>query len=355
MKAIIVIASLEIGGAERVASILSNNWIKQNNEVEIILLTNAEIFYDIDPRIKVTKFHFKVNSSGVSKLFALIKLSRAFRKYLKCNDADFILSFMNKYNIFTLCSLLGLGKKIIVSERDSPTEKLPIITSFLRNITYRKAHGVITQSSMSKSFIKAVTGNTNVISIPNPIQLDITETVHSSRENIILNVGRLVHKKGQKYLLEAFAQTQSRANWKIYFIGDGPLKHTLEELAIKLKIENNVCFKGFTKDVKSYYERAKIFAFPSIFEGFPNALAEAMVSGNACVSFDCDTGPRDIIDDGTNGFLIENKNIEMFAKKLQLLMNSDELINKMSHEAQKIKEKVDPKFICEEYLNFCKS
>ena len=88
-------------------------------------------------------------------------------------------------------------------------------------------------------------------------------------------------------------------------------------------------------------------------EGFPNALVEAMSAGLPCVSFDCDAGPRDIIDDGTNGYLVPLQDIATFSEKLEILMKNTELRTTIGSEAMKIQEALDTKKIADEFLDFC--
>ena len=354
MKIVLVIPSLLPGGAERVVSILSQNWVNKKFDVEIVLLTKTNKFYNLDPRIKITEFDYKINLKGIRKIFSLIKLAFKFRKHLSSSRPDFVLSFMNKYNVFTLIALKGLGIKTIVSERDSPTEVLPKITEFLRKRTYKYANGIICQSELSKKYIIERTGNKNVISLANPIYRNkkFKSRNIDNKKNIIINVGRLVPKKGQKYLIEAFSKLNNK-KWELYFIGDGPLKSELVELAKSLEIDDRVKFIGFIKDFEHWFSKSKIFAFTSVLEGYPNALAEAMVNGMACVSFDCDTGPRDIIQDGTNGFLIEVGNVSQLTEKIESLIKNNDLISEFSANALDLYERVNPSYICDQYLNFC--
>lgn len=352
MKIFLVIPTLYAGGAERVMSILANNWSKKHDiEVEILLLANSTPFYKIDSRVKITNLGFKTNEQSFFRMISLMKLFFRFRKYVKKNRPDFVLCFMTKNNIFTLLSLFNCNIKTFVSERDSPTEKIPWITSFLRDKVYRLAEGIICQSKMSKEFIETETENKNVISIPNPL-VAVDNNNPNNREKIILNVGRLVEKKGQKYLIEAFSKLEC-PNWKLVILGDGHLKEKLKKQVDKLGLQESIIFKGTVSNVNDWYQKSAIFAFPSILEGYPNALAEAMCNGMACVSFDCKTGPSDIIKNETNGFLIEEKNIADLTQKLQLLIDDEALRVKYSKEAFKLNKIVDQNVIANDYYNFC--
>lgn len=351
MKAFLVIPTLTVGGAERVVSIIANNWSNNNMDVHIVLLVGGKVSFVVKNKIVIHRLNFPINRRGFYKLFELIKLLFAFRKLIKQENPDFVLSFMNKYNLFVLCSLIGVKNRIIVSERDSPTEKLSYLVVFLRNIFYKYADGVLCQTEDSRRFIIAQTGNKNVISIPNPVEFK-DETIDVPKEKIILNVGRLVEKKGQKFLLEIFSNLKCN-NWKLVIVGDGPLKESLINLAKELNIYDRVMFIGNTSDVHKWYKKSSIFAFTSILEGFPNSLAEAMVNGLPCISFNCKTGPSDIIIHGVNGVLIEEKNILGFVDQLQMLIDNEELRNSYSKEARKIINKINSDFISSEYLKFC--
>lgn len=351
MKAFLVIPTLTVGGAERVVSIIANNWSNRNIDVHIVLLVGGKVNFIIKDNIVIHHLNFPINRRGFYKLFELMKLLFAFRKLSKLENPDFVLSFMNKYNVFVLFSLIGLNKRIIVSERDSPTEKLSYLVVFLRNIFYKYADGVLCQTEDSRRFIIAQTGNKNVISIPNPVEFK-DEIIGIPKEKIILNVGRLVEKKGQKFLLEIFSNLKCN-NWNLVILGDGPLKESLINLAKELNIYDRVMFIGSTSDVNTWYKKSSIFAFTSILEGFPNSLAEAMVNGLPCISFNCKTGPSDIIIHGVNGVLIEEKNIKGFVDQLQMLIDNEELRNSYSTEAVKLINKLNSDFISNEYLKFC--
>lgn len=216
-------------------------------------------------------------------------------------------------------------------DRSNPKKKHPILIRLLRKITYKNATGIIAQTSLSKEQLWKQTKNKNIKIIPNPIR-EVKLYSNLDREKIIINIGRLVPEKGQKYLLEAFSLLES-SEWKLVILGDGPLRQSLTDLAKNLGIQDRLIMPGSVKNVDEWLARSSIFAFSSISEGFPNALIEAMAAGLPCISFDCDAGPRDIIKDGKNGFLIPNKNTHLLTKKLNELIKHPNIAKDISNSA----------------------
>lgn len=351
MKAFLVIPTLTAGGAERVMSIIANIWSEyQDLEVHIVLLADDEIFYELRKNIIVHKLYFPIKPSIISRIINLIKLAYRFRKLTNKHAPEFILSFMNKYNVFVLLSLIGQNRKVFVSERDGSTEKIPVVRRILRDFTYKWARGVIAQTNVGKEFIKNTTGNKNVIVIPNPIREVINYQI--PKEKIILNVGRLVEKKGQKYLLDAFANAKIEG-WQLVFLGEGPLRQELELQAKRLGISHLVNFVGTVKDVDIWLSKSEIFCFPSILEGFPNALAEAMIAGLPCISFNCDSGPSDLIIDGENGFLVEVGDVTELEKKIQMLCENETIRMYLSNNARLVRQKLDANYLALKFYKFC--
>lgn len=350
-KIILVLPTLSQGGAERVMSELANEWASNGHNVLLVLLVKSPRFYKLDSKVELIDLAFDNEGNKFVKFIDSIKLLIRLRNLIKCKNPDFVLSFMDKYNVLTLIASFFLNVNIFVSDRNNPKEIIPKEIELLRKLLYRNAKGIIAQTSLAKEILFCKTNNSNIKVIPNPIK-NFSSISNFKKEKIILNVGRLVPEKGQHYLIEVMAHLKLD-KWKLIILGDGPLREELQKQIDDLNLNENVFLMGSVKNVDEWLRRSSIFAFTSISEGFPNALIEAMVAGLACVSFDCDAGPRDVLQDNINGYLIPLYDITAFKDVVQKLMGDDFLRNKIGLEARKVAESLSTKKIAQEYLNFC--
>ncbi|MDR6968288.1 glycosyltransferase involved in cell wall biosynthesis [Flavobacterium arsenatis] len=351
-KVCLIIPSLRHGGAERVISVLANQWAQNPNlEVFLLLMTKQDQFYTIDDRVKIIEpekgYQSTLLGRGLYSLWILYFL----RKSVNQIKPNTILSFCERYNNIVLLSLLGSRYPVFVSDRSNPEGNLGSLHENLRKTLYKKAKGIIAQTDTAKKVIYSKTKNKNIETIPNPLR-DIKDFSIVQKENIILNVGRFEWQKNQKGLVEAFSNLQNRENWKLLLVGVGSLRGELEQQIRQKNLEDQVILLDFQKDIDSYFQTAKIFAFTSISEGFPNVLLEAMANGLACVSYDCPTGPSELIQNEENGNLIPLHDQELFSAKLQLLMDDNDKRIKFGTKAVVVKEEYSVAVISDKYLKF---
>ena len=229
----------------------------------------------------------------------------------------------------------------IISERNNPEVYVPnTFWRILRNISYPFANGLIIQTDFNKKFYRKIIQQDKIIIIPNPIDENLysLRKTYNERQNVILTVGRIDSNKNQRLLIETFANLNTE-NWKLVIVGDGVLKEECKKLTVILGVEDKVDFVGTVQNVWDYYNQAKIFAFTSNSEGFPNALLEAMSFGLPCVSTDCPSGPSEIIINNENGYLIEVNNKRQLENSLSKLINSPEICDQFSQNAIKYTHK----------------
>ena len=178
--------------------------------------------------------------------------------------------------------------------------------------------------------------NSKVIVIPNPLT-NICTKQSTLEEKTVIAVGRLEYPKNFQSLIKAWTHVAKKhPDWKLYIWGEGSKRVELENLIAKLNLKKHVFLKGYTYDIQSQMSKASIFALSSIFEGFGLVIVEAMSCGLPVVSYACPCGPKDIITEREDGFLIEVNDEILLAKKINLLIENGALRKQMS-DAAKIK------------------
>lgn len=175
----------------------------------------------------------------------------------------------------------------------------------------------------------------NMEVIANPLSFYPKES-SSTQNRKVIAVGKQSYQKGYDLLLEAWQEVVKKLHgWQLNIYGKFDESQQLEQKANELNIAKNVNFYPPEKNIQSKYLESSIYVMSSRFEGFGMVLIEAMACGVPCVSFDCPHGPADIINDGEDGFVVENGNIKALANKIILLIEDMELRKKMGANAKK--------------------
>lgn len=176
----------------------------------------------------------------------------------------------------------------------------------------------------------------NVSVIPNPSTFQTNET-STLNEKKVISVGRLVAPKNYASLIRAFKNvTDKHPDWILEIYGDGPQEVELKSLITQLNLEKHVFLKGFSSKVKEVMINASIFALSSVFEGFGLVIVEAMACGLPVVSYACPCGPKDIITEGKDGFLVNVNDEVTLANQINVLIEN-EILRKQMSDAAKIK------------------
>ena len=237
-----------------------------------------------------------------------------------------VLSLLTKTNVLCCAAAWDQPLHLVVSERNDPRrQSLEQLWSRLRKVYYRRADVV---TANTKGVIEAlqVMGEWQRLELlPNPLPASLSRSsVESSPERTrqILAVARLVPQKGLDLLLQAFAALplDCRNGWSITLVGDGPERQSLEHQSAELGIAHVVTFAGFRSDPLTFMQRAAIFALPSLFEGMPNALLEAMAAGLPSVVSDASPGPLEMVTNGEHGLVVPRGDWRAFSAALEQLM-----------------------------------
>jgi glycosyltransferase involved in cell wall biosynthesis len=161
-----------------------------------------------------------------------------------------------------------------------------------------------------------------------------------SERLILLAVGRASEQKQFGLLFDVFhCLANQHPSWDLVILGEGPQRPALQNQVQEAGLENRVFLPGRAGNVSEWYERADLYVMSSRFEGFPNALAEAMAYGLAAVSFDCDTGPRDIIRHEVDGLLVPPGDVAGLTAALDRLMGDAALRQQFAERAIEARER----------------
>lgn len=171
---------------------------------------------------------------------------------------------------------------------------------------------------------KLLWGNSNKFKvIPNSLSFE-TDKIALLDNKIILSMGRLVYPKGFQYLIKAFSILKDKyPDWKLLIYGEGQDKVLFQNEINRLSLQNQIIIKSPEENVEKIMLNASFFVLPSLYEGFGLVLVEAMECGLPCIAFDCECGPAEIISNNEDGFLVELKNVETLADKIEFLMKNE--------------------------------
>jgi len=348
IKVALVLPSNGSGGLERVISELAGYFSTiPEVEVNLICFTRGTPFFNQPPDVKINMPSFSIEE--IPRMIFISRLYFWLRKLLRYLHPDILLTFGGKYNSFVLMAAMGLPMRTFISDRSQPSISYGTFLDWLNPILYKKATGIIAQTDIARMTMEKRIGHKNIFVIGNP--LNIKNIFNSKKENIILNIGRFIPSKQQELLVTYFAKTKNH-NWSLIFLGDGPTLENVKARVISLGLTDKVFFHGTVINVFNFYARSSIFAFTSRSEGFPNVLGEAMAAGLACVSFDCEAGPANLIDNEKSGFLVKENDHEDFICKLGLLMDREDLREAFGQGAREKVKRFSTEQIGKEYMEF---
>ena len=321
------INSLHGGGAERVCVTLANGLKDRGWDVELVVLNlkGAVFQSELDKDIAITDLHASHARTVVFKLARHLKTSRC-EKMLVFNHQLAIL-------LVILRRVLNLKFKIVVRNINTLSQKKANQKNFwhkyvvdgLVRIFYSGVDKIIAQSQgMKNDLVKNYAiDEAKITVIHNPLGQKFEQFAKTAGANItekqdyLLCVGKLEAQKALNEAIEAFAIfAKQNPETRLKIVGQGSLKNKLQRQAQMLQIAERVDFEGFHTDLIPFYTRAKATVLTSLYEGFPNVLIESIATGTAVIAFDCPSGPREIIEENINGFLILNRDVNAMAKAM---------------------------------------
>ena len=312
------ISSLSAGGAERVASIMLNHWASRDCDATLLTLASHERVH----RLPLDLMWDSANLwAGIGSNLRRLRMIRA---TIRDARPDVVVSFIDGTNVLVLAALLGTGIPVIVSERIDPRHH-PIRRArrVARRVLYPFAAAVVVQTNAIKAWARGVVPERKIRVIPNPIDALPEPMDYANREQLVLAVGRLAWQKGFDLLIEAFAAGRAAGmQWHLAILGEGPERPKLEAQIRKHGLQDKVTLVGNVDDPWSWYQRARLFVLSSRYEGFPNALLEAMAMGCACIAAECPSGPADIMQHEVNGLLVPPEDVGALSSAMDELTSN---------------------------------
>lgn len=327
MKIAIFLMDLGGGGAERVMINLARGFVDLGLEVELVLVkAEGPYLSQLHPNIKVVTLNC---SRLISSLPALIT-------YLKTVRPSVLMSALEDTNLVALWArkLANVPTQVIVTVHNNLSRESQNATQLKRKLTpqlvklfYPWADQIVAVSrGVAQDLIKIGLPRQKVHAIYNPIiTADLQEKLKETLEHpwflpeqppVIIGVGRLTKQKDFATLIKAFAQVKKQKSSRLLLLGDGEERSTLENLVQSLDLTQDVQFMNFVANPYIYMAKASVLVLSSDWEGFGNVLVEAMISGTAVVSTDCESGPAEILANGKFGRLVKVGNVEEMAKAI---------------------------------------
>lgn len=354
MKILFYISTICGGGAARVMVNVANGMIEIGNKVCFVTNFPADHEYTLDDRIKRISLEKSENTSGTiyKNLSRISKLRRVL--WEECPDIS--ISFMGENNFRLLLAARGVKTKTIVSVRNDPEKEYPTsFTKALAKALYKKADGIVFQTEDAKLFFPEKVQQKSRI-ILNQVDEKFFQENDYKGEYIIA-CGRLSNQKNYQMLINVFAEVlKDYPNEILRIYGEGVLKDELMQLTRDLKISNSVEFMGFSTDMVEVYRNAKFLVMTSDYEGMPNVMLEALASSVPVISTDCPCGgPRMIIKDGENGFLVKVGDCNQLKNKINYLLKNDKLIILLGKTARIMAEAYRGVHIIKDWENYITS
>ena len=279
---------------------------------------------------------------------------------------DVAMAMMTNSNVLLALAALGLrGLRTVGSERIHPA-LLPLGPpwSTLRTYCYGLLDAVVAQTKKTREWLLSHTRARKVVVIPNPVVWPLERgapivephSIGDRHRKRVLAVGRLVHQKGFDMLIDVFTQLAAPfPEWELAIVGRGSDERSLRSRIAAHSLEERVFLVGDVGNIGDWYESADIFVLSSRFEGFPNALAEAMAHGVASVSFDCDTGPADLVENGVNGLLVRAGDTRALRDALERLLTDPALRAKLAGRSVDVRERFALDTIGDAWLDLFRS
>ncbi len=305
---------MQLGGAQRVMAQLCRHLVDAGHDTTLITLESsaAAPFFSLPDGLAVRQLgRASEAATGLGRAWRVACWVRDLRRALKDLQPDVIISFIDLTNVMVLAAARGLGCPVIASERTDPHHHAIGRTgSMLRRLTYPTAARIVVQTSRAAEFFDAPLAS-RVAIIPNPVspaaRHATSDAPAADGRWRITSLGRFSPEKGFDLLIDAFARIAPEfPAWDVLLHGEGPERDRLQATIASLGLADRIRLLRPVRDVGVTLGQTHVFALPSRYEGFPNALGEAMAAGLPCIAFRGVSGVEDLIEHDACGVLADH-------------------------------------------------
>lgn len=310
---------LEVGGAQHIMLMLAREFIEQGHNVDILVISAKGALHDRIPQgALLTEFCRPsrwLGEAGLA-LCGIWRLSVWLRRY----RPQAILSTVTGTNLVAIVArrLAGIPARLVIREASTLRNVKSYLRIWLMRRLYPRADVIVTLTSVMQEDLRKYIGvsEDKVFCIPNFVDGDFINKMakmpvdhpkfqRTPGDKIIVAVGRLVSVKDYQTLIKAIAQVVKVYRARLFIIGDGPERRSLTSLANKLSLEEDVVFVGFDHNPWRWLARADLFVLPSLWEGHPNSLLEALTLNRPSIVTDYDESVQEMA--RTHGFTVVPK------------------------------------------------
>lgn len=324
-------------GTERITISLANCLVEKGYGISIVsLMCDREPFFFINENINVYHIYKRRKNFMLNFFYILYFLLRIIKK----SKTDILVNVDVIQSLFSLpCKLILTQLKVVSWEHFNSKINLGLKRrDFARFLSKRYADIIVTLTEQDKNFYLSKGKSRVPVNVISNFIDNVPVKKSGLHNKLVIAVGRFQPQKGFDILIDVWKDVLSNSiseEWCLLIIGDGQDKDKVKEKIDYLGLSSSIQIIDATKDIEKYYVSASVYVMTSRFEGLPMVLIEAKSYGLPIISFDCITGPREIIENGIDGFLIEQGCIKDMSEKICLLMGDDNMRIQMGTNSRK--------------------
>ena len=352
------VSSLAQGGAERVVANLANRFAQDDFNVYVATEEYGNNEFSLDPKVKRIHVGLKEEDEKKNRIVKFLLRVKYLKSFVKEYKPDVLVAFAHRCNYRALMAAGNSNVPVVISIRINPVGYYDAFSDTVQiKWLFPKAAGCVYQTKEQKDWFKPYLQDNSRI-IMNPINpKSFGNPLPKVREKAVMHHARLVDFKNQPMLVRAFLKVHEKHPDYVLKIfgpdsGDGT-KEILEKLIRDNSAESYVLLMGASSDLEKEIPKGEIYAYSSDYEGMPNSLLEAMAMGMPVVSTDCPCGgPRAVIRDGENGFLIPVGDEDALTDRMNRLIEDKELTKRFSENARKIEDVASMEAIYKQWKDY---